>query len=100
MADESRNINKNRFASQKIVADILSHVRYLFFPVKTKDHFLRSISTIMNQIWETGTISYSEVRMTSGQNSVAPKFEGRGSERIKSQKLFLFKPIDRQFKVV
>ena len=38
--------------------------------------------------------------MTLGQNSVMPKFGGGGAGRSKMQQLFLFKPLDRQFKVV
>ena len=53
----------------------------------------------IDQTWEIGfhwlQIWYAGGKMTSGQNSVVPKFEGR----TKWQKLVFFKPINRQSKV-
>ena len=71
---------------------------------ETKNYLLSSTLTKMGKIWGIGLdwrrILYSEVGMTSGQNSGVLKFGREYAEGLKSKKLFLFAPIDRQSKVV
>ena len=40
------------------------------------------------------------MEMTLDINSVMPKFEGRGAQRAKYQKLLAFKPTDKELKAV
>ena len=74
------------------------------FPSETKNHLFSSISTKINQIWEISSdwwqIWYAKVEMTSSRNSILPKL-GRGdAERLESQKLFFFEPVNRESKVI
>ena len=45
-------------------------------------------------------IRYVWVGMTLGQNSATPQFIGESIERLKAQKLFIFKLFDRISKIV
>ena len=85
---EEEYINKIRFG---VIEDHYDHFwpcQIFIFSSKI-EKLLTSVSTKFDKILEIHfvwwTIWYFEVRMTSGQNSVVPKSEGRSAERVKSQ---------------
>ena len=96
-----QRIQVERYQRKKTITTPFKHVRYLFsFFLFQKSKIICSAQfwPKIDLIWEIGldcrSIWYYGVGITSSQISGVPNYDGGRAEELKSQKLFLFKPIN------